>query len=98
MMDFRDKVIVVTGAGRAIGAAIAVGFAAAGGAVAVNYRSDRAAADRVVERCRAGGGEAIAMQADVTQADAVVALMQQVMDEFGRIDALVNNAFAAYAF
>jgi 3-oxoacyl-[acyl-carrier protein] reductase len=98
MMDFRDNVVVVTGAGRGIGAAIAEAFASAGGTVAVNYRTDREAAERVAARCRAKGGDAMAIQADVTDAEAVAALMQTVVDEFGRIDALVNNAFAPYAF
>ena len=97
-MDFRDKVIVVTGAGRGIGAAIAEAFAREGGAVAVNYRSDRDAADSVASRCRAAGGDGIAIQADVTRRAEVEAMMQTVIEELGRIDVLVNNAFAPYAF
>ena len=98
MMDFREKVIVVTGAGRGIGAAIAEAFARQGGAVAVNYRSDSDAAERVAARCRELGGDGFAIQADVTQSAAVDAMMQTVIDELGRIDVLVNNAFAPYAF
>ena len=97
-MQFEGKVIVVTGGGRGIGAAIAEAFAAEGGAVAVNYRSDRDAADAVAERCRARGGDGIAIRADVTIATDVAALMQAAIDAFGRIDVLVNNAFAPYAF
>ena len=97
-MDFQDKVVVVTGAGRGIGAAIAEAFAREKAAVAVNYRSDRDAAEKVAEACRRAGGDAQAMQADVTQAAEVEAMMQRVVDEFGRIDVLVNNAFAPYAF
>ena len=97
-MDFRDKVIVVTGAGRGIGAAIAEAFARQGGAVAVNYRSDRDAAERVAARCRDSGGDGVAIQADVTRPAEVNAMMQTVIDALGRIDVLVNNAFAPYAF
>ena len=97
-MNFQDKVVVISGAGRGIGAAIAEGFAREKASVIVNYRSDSAAADGVVKRCREAGGDAIAVQADVTHADQCAALMQRAIDELGRIDVLINNAFAPYAF
>jgi 3-oxoacyl-[acyl-carrier protein] reductase len=97
-MDFRDRVVLVTGASRGIGAAIARGFAAEGAAVVVNYLANTAAASEVVAACKAAGGDALAVQADVTDADAIAALAETVLAEFGRIDVLVNNAFRPYAF
>ena len=91
-MTFRDRVILVTGASRGIGAAIAKAFAAEGGLVFVNYRSSDAAAQAVVEACRAAGGQAVAIAADVTDPEAVEALARAAEDRFGRIDAWTNNA------
>lgn len=97
-MDFRDKVILVTGASRGIGAALAEAFAREGGTVAVNYRQDTAAADATVARCEAAGGSAWAVQADVTDHAAVDAMVAGVLAETGRLDVVVNNAFAPYRF
>lgn len=97
-MDFEGKVVLVTGAGRGIGAAIARAFAAEGAAVAVNYLRNEAAARAVAADCQLAGGDAIALQADVTSPADCERLAQQVMDEFGRLDVVVNNAFAPYAF
>ncbi|HEX2547626.1 MAG TPA: SDR family NAD(P)-dependent oxidoreductase, partial [Ramlibacter sp.] len=97
-MNFTGKVVLVTGAGRGIGAAIARAFAGEGATVAVNYLRNAQAAQDVVEQCRAAGGDAFALQADVTDAAQATALAQGVVDEAGRIDVLVNNAFRAHAF
>ncbi|MEO6363192.1 MAG: glucose 1-dehydrogenase [Caldimonas sp.] len=84
---------LVTGGASGIGEGVAVGLAAAGAAVAVNYfGDDDSAAVRVVEAIRADGGEAMAVQADVGKEDAVVAMFETVADAFGRIDILVANA------
>ena len=97
-MDFTNKVVLVTGASRGIGAALAQGFAAQGAMVVINYLSNHAAAEQVVEDCVAAGGDAWAVPADVMDASAVEAMVQDILLETGRIDVVVNNAFRAYRF
>jgi len=97
-MKFQGQVILVTGASRGIGAAIARAFAAEGGFVVVNYLRNEAAAEAVVAACKAAGGDAWALRADVGDAAQVQAMVAQVQSELGRIDVLVNNAFAPYRF
>jgi len=97
-MNFQGQVILVTGASRGIGAAIAQAFAAEGGFVIVNYLRNEAAAEAVVAQCKAAGGDAWAIRADVNDPAQVQAMVAQVLAEVGRIDVLVNNAFAPYRF
>jgi 3-oxoacyl-[acyl-carrier protein] reductase len=97
-MDFAGNVVLVTGASRGIGAAIARAFAAEQATVAVNYLRNAEAAARVVAGCQAAGGDAFAVQADVTVPEQAQRLVQQVVEEAGRIDVLVNNAFRSYSF
>lgn len=97
-MSFRDRAILVTGASRGIGAAIAKAFAAEGGIVIVNYRTNEAAAEAVAAECRALGGEALAIAADVTSPEAVAEMATRIAEEVGRLDVVVNNAFAPYRF
>ena len=86
------KVMLVTGAGRGIGAATARLAAARGYAVAVNYRASRQAAEALVETIAAGGGRAIAVKGDVAVEKDVKRLFETVDGEFGGLDVLVNNA------
>jgi NAD(P)-dependent dehydrogenase (short-subunit alcohol dehydrogenase family) len=86
------KVILITGAGRGIGAACAHLAAAQGYAVGVNYLADADAANAVVAAIEQAGGAAVALQADVADEAAVVGLFAALDARFGRLDALVNNA------
>ena len=87
-----DKVAIITGSSRGIGKAAALAIAADGAKVVVNYARSSDAADEVVATITGNGGEAIALQADVSKADQVDAMVKATMDKFGRIDVLVNNA------
>lgn len=97
-MNFSGKVVLVTGASRGIGAAIARAFAGEGATVVVNYLANEQAAGEVVAACQAAGGDAWAVQADVTSREAVERMMAQAQEEVGAIDILVNNAFRPYSF
>jgi 3-oxoacyl-[acyl-carrier protein] reductase len=88
----QDQVAIVTGASRGIGRAIALSLATEGAKVVINYATSSAAADELVEEIVAGGGDAIALGADVSKADQVDTLFKSVMAKWGRIDILVNNA------
>ena len=90
--SLQDKVAIVTGASRGIGRAVALALVTEGARVVVNYASSRGAADAVAAEIRQMGGEAIALQADVSQADQVEALISATMGKWGHIDVLVNNA------
>jgi 3-oxoacyl-[acyl-carrier protein] reductase len=86
------QVAVVTGASRGIGRAVAIALAVAGAQVVVNYARSSTAADEVVAEIVAAGGSAVAIQADVSQADQVDGLINGTLEKFGRVDVLVNNA------
>jgi 3-oxoacyl-[acyl-carrier protein] reductase len=90
----QGHVVLVTGGSRGIGAATALLFAQHGAAVGVNYHTNIARAEEVVETIRAIGGQAIAIQASVDNAEEVTAMVQQVEQELGPIDTLVMNAIA----
>ncbi|MDX2136979.1 MAG: glucose 1-dehydrogenase [Chloroflexota bacterium] len=92
LLDFSGKVVIVTGSGSGIGSGIALRFAEAGAQVVVHYHSSRAGAKAVVEQIAHAGGDAIAMQADVTEAAAAQGLVDAAVHTFGRLDVLVNNA------
>ena len=90
--ELSGRVAIVTGAGRNIGRGIALELAAAGAAVVVNVRSNRAEAEAVVKEIEAKGGRALAAVADVVDPAAVGAMVAATLDRFGRIDYLINNA------
>ncbi|HET7629320.1 MAG TPA: 3-oxoacyl-[acyl-carrier-protein] reductase [Bacillales bacterium] len=86
------KTALVTGASRGIGRSIALSLAKAGANVAVNYAGNREKAEQVVQEAETFGVKAMAIQADVSDADAVKAMVKQVTDAYGSLDILVNNA------
>ena len=87
-----EKILLVTGASRGIGAAVALQAAAQGWSLAVNYAKDAKAAEAVVRRAKELGVRAIAMQADVADEAQVLRMFQRIDAKLGRLDALVNNA------
>jgi 3-oxoacyl-[acyl-carrier protein] reductase len=92
MSELKNKVAVVTGASKGIGAGIAKSLAAEGAAVVVNYSSSKEGADRVVAEITKKGGKAIAVQGDVSKAADVQRLFKETKKAFGSLDVLVNNA------
>jgi len=96
--NFADKVVLITGASRGIGAAVAKAFASEGAFVLVNYLSNHIAAQDVVAQCKSNGGDAWALSADVRSPQAVNSMVKQALREVGHIDVVVNNAFSPYAF
>jgi len=92
MKKLENKVAVVTGASKGIGAGIAKGLAAAGASVVVNYASSKEGADKVVAEIVSNGGKAIAVQGDVAKSEDVQRIFAETKKAFGRTDILVNNA------
>src|SRR5215471_5046241 len=93
--SLRGRTALVTGGSRGIGAAISRALAEAGAAVAVNYRERADEARKIVDELHKQGVQAIAVQADVSEADAVARMVESVKSELGTIDILVNNAGVA---
>ncbi|TCD01287.1 SDR family oxidoreductase [Pedobacter psychroterrae] len=92
MKNLTGKVILVTGASRGIGAAIANTLAARGAKVIINFAGDENAVEQQLQKIRANGGDAIAIKADVSKTDEVKNLFDATIARYGRIDVLVNNA------
>jgi len=92
MRNLSGQVAVVTGASRGIGRAIALDLAMNGANVVVNYSGSEAAANEVVEEIKAMGRESFLYRCNVSDADMVQAMMNETMEQFGKIDILVNNA------
>jgi 3-oxoacyl-[acyl-carrier protein] reductase len=92
MSRLTGKVAVVTGASKGIGAAIAKSLAAEGASVVVNYASSKAGADAVVSAITSAGGKAVAIHGDVSKAADAQGLIEAAIQNFGRLDILVNNS------
>ncbi|WP_445456939.1 SDR family NAD(P)-dependent oxidoreductase [Flavobacterium sp. HNIBRBA15423] len=92
MSKLKNKVAIVTGASKGIGASIAKYFAAEGAKVVVNYSSNKEDAEKVVQSITDHGGNAIAVQGDVSKLSDVVRLFEETKNTFGSLDILVNNA------
>lgn len=92
MSKLANKVAVVTGASKGIGASIAEHLAAEGASVVVNYANSKAGADAVVKRITERGGTAVAVQGDVSKPEDIKALFAATIKAYGRLDILVNNA------
>jgi 3-oxoacyl-[acyl-carrier protein] reductase len=92
MGKLTNKVAIVTGASKGIGAGIAKALAADGASVVVNYASSKEGADKVVAEIKAKGGKAVAVQGDVSKQADITKLFAETKKAFGRLDVLVNNA------
>ena len=92
MKRFENKIVLVTGAGRGIGASIAKRFASEGAEVIVNYSGNDEAAKKTVDEITATGGQAQKYKCSVNDSESVKVMIDEIIKEFGRIDILVNNA------
>lgn len=93
-MLLKNKVVLVTGGARGIGAAIVRVLAREGATVAINCNTSREKADSLAQSINSNGGRAKAFCADITDAEAVAAMIEDIHREFGRIDGVINNAIA----
>ncbi|HYK72397.1 MAG TPA: 3-oxoacyl-ACP reductase [Pseudoneobacillus sp.] len=97
-MNLKGKIVLITGASRGIGEAIAKKFGAEGSFVVVNYLKNKHLAENVVTEIESLGGQAVAIQADVREENQVNEMLAQIIDSFGGIDVVVNSALSHYTF
>tara|TARA_B100001245_G_C22825535_1_gene397132 strand:+ start:262 stop:1014 length:753 start_codon:yes stop_codon:yes gene_type:complete len=90
--SIKNKIALVTGSAKGIGSAIALMLAEKGAKTVVNYKASQKEADDLVNTIQSGGGQAMAVQADVSDRTQVVAMMEEIGNNWGNIDILVNNA------
>jgi len=91
-MTFEDQIVLVTGGSKGIGKAIACAFAQRGAAVIINYGHDENAAREAQAEIQRAGGKVQTQQADITRAEEVARMFKEILDQFQRLDVLVNNA------
>ena len=91
MKRFENKIVLVTGAGRGIGASIAKRFASEGAEVIVNYSGNDEAAQKTVDEITATGGQAQKYKCSVNDSESVKVMIDEIIKEFGRIDIIDNN-------
>ncbi|MGI6114108.1 MAG: SDR family NAD(P)-dependent oxidoreductase [Mahellales bacterium] len=91
-MKLKDKIALVTGASKGIGAAIAIGMAREGADVVVNYNTDLEGAQQTMEAIKALGRKALAVKADISSTDEIFDMFNTIKERLGRVDVLVNNA------
>ena len=92
MIELKNKTVIVTGSSRGLGKRVALEFSKCGANVVVNYNSNAEEAESVVQQIRLGGGNAIAVKADVSHCDGAETLYESTFQSFGKVDVLVNNA------
>lgn len=90
-MEFKDKVVLVTGSSRGIGRSIAVKFAKEGANVIINYRNNEIEAQTITEIISSYGNDCISIQADVSKEKDVKRMIETIIEKYGRLDILVNN-------
>src|SRR5438105_11356919 len=91
-MKLSEKVVLVTGASKGIGRALAIGCAREGAQVVVNFGKDKTGADETIAQIKSLGHKAISWQADISLVPEIQAMFRQIVVEFGRVDVLINNA------
>lgn len=92
LLDYSGKVVIITGAGSGLGSGVAQRFSEAGAAVIVNYYRSADSAKKLVTNITDRGGRAVAVQADVSQSEDVERLITSTLDQFRKLDVIVNNA------
>ena len=91
-MNFKDKIVIVTGSSRGIGRSIAVKFAKAGATVIINFKNNKSEAEAITEIISSYVNDCMCIQADVSKEKDVKRMIDTVIEKYGRIDILVNNA------